>query len=105
MEYSEDILKKVVAMGTLGYPLSKILNVLDIDDKDQAAFCLDFDNKQHPLHKAYQKGIDKADYAIDSRLFDLAKSGDIMAIKEFTDRKASYASEEETQRELRRIKK
>ena len=42
MEYNEEFLKKMVQVGTLGYPLSKIINVLDIDDVKQ--FTKDFDN-------------------------------------------------------------
>lgn len=85
MEYNEDFLKKMVQVGTLGYPLSKIVNVLDIDNEKQ--FIKDFDNKNHPIAKAYQKGIDKADFVIDSKLFDMAKNGDLKALKEYDERK------------------
>ncbi len=58
MEYNEDFLKKMVQVGTLGYPLSKIINVLDIEDQKQ--FTKDFDNPKSKIAVAYQKGVDKA---------------------------------------------
>lgn len=70
MEYNEDFLKKMVQVGMLGYPLSKIINVLDIDDTKQ--FTKDFDNPKSKVASSYQKGVDKADFVLDSKLFDMA---------------------------------
>lgn len=85
MEYKEDFLKKIVQMGTLGYPLSKIINVLDIDDINE--FKKDFDNPKSQVAISYQKGVDKADYVIDSKLFDMAKGGDLKALAKYEVRK------------------
>jgi len=82
MNYSEDFLKKIVGVGTLGYSLQKIINVLDIEEKDVEQFTEDFDNQSSPVAIAFQKGIDKADYAIDMKLFEMAKNGDLKALKE-----------------------
>ena len=78
MEYNEEFLKKMVQVGTLGYPLSKIINVLDVDDEKQ--FTKDFDNPKSKVSVAYQKGVDKADFILDSKLFEMAKGGDLKAL-------------------------
>jgi hypothetical protein len=95
MEYNEDFLKKMVQVGTLGYPLSKIINVLDIDDAKQ--FTKDFDNPKSKVAISYQKGVDKADFVLDSKLFDMAKGGDLKALDKYEMRKRSqlYAEERE----------
>lgn len=85
MEYTEDFLKKMVQVGTLGYPLSKIINVLDIDDIKQ--FTKDFDNPKSQVAISYQKGIDKADFVLDSKLFDMAKGGGLKALDKYEVRK------------------
>jgi len=85
MEYTEDFIKKIVQMGTLGYPLSKIINILDIED--ELKFEKDFYNVDNIVYKSYNKGIDKADFVLDSKLFDMAKNGDLRALKEYQERK------------------
>jgi hypothetical protein len=85
MKYDEEFLKKMVQVGTLGYPLSKILNVLDIDD--DKSFVKDFDNPNSIIGKSYQKGVDKADFIIDSKLFEMAKGGDLKALDKYERRK------------------
>lgn len=93
MEYSEDFLKKMVQVGTLGYPLSKIINVLDIDDIKQ--FTKDFDNPKSQVAISYQKGVDKADFVLDSKLFDMAKNGDLKALAKYEGRKRNNIYREE----------
>lgn len=95
MEYNEDFLKKMVQVGTLGYPLSKIINVLDIEDTKQ--FTKDFDNPKSKVAISYQKGVDKADFVLDSKLFDMAKGGDLKALDKYERRKRAqlYAKERE----------
>lgn len=93
MEYTEDFLKKMVQVGTLGYPLSKIINVLDIDDIKQ--FTKDFDNPKSQVAISYQKGVDKADFVLDSKLFDMAKGGDLKALDKYEVRKRNNIYREE----------
>ena len=93
MEYNEDFLKKMVQVGTLGYPLSKIINVLDIDDIKQ--FTKDFDNPKSQVAISYQKGVDKADFVLDSKLFDMAKGGDLKALDKYEIRKKNNIYREE----------
>jgi hypothetical protein len=99
MTYPDELLSKIVGFGTLGYPLSKILNLLDISDAD--SFCRDFDDKNHVLYKHYQKGIDKAEYAIDMMLFDKSRAGDLVALKLYEERKKINVQKEEKERKKR----
>jgi len=95
MEYSEDFLKKMVQCGTLGYPVSKIINVFDINNEEQ--FVKDFDNKNSMIYKHYQKGIDKADFILDSKLFEMAKEGDLKALAKYEERKKRQIAKSETE--------
>ena len=99
MEYNEDFLKKMVQVGTLGYPLSKIINILDIDDTKQ--FTKDFDNPKSKVAISYQKGVDKADFVLDSKLFDMAKGGDLKALDKYEIRKRNNIYREERESRVR----
>ena len=99
MEYNEDFLKKMVQVGTLGYPLSKIINVLDIDDTKQ--FTKEFDDPKSKVAISYQKGVDKADFVLDSKLFDMAKGGDLKALDKYERRKRIQIYAEERERKQR----
>ena len=80
-------------MGNSSYPLSKIINVLDIEDHKQ--FTKDFDNPKSKVAISYQKGVDKADFVLDSKLFDMAKGGDLKALDKYEARKSSNIYREE----------
>jgi len=88
MKYTEEFLKKMIQVGTLGYPLSKVVNVLEVDDFE--VFKKDFYDENHIINLNYNKGLDKADLIIDSKLFDLAKSGDLKALEKYERRKIEY---------------
>lgn len=103
MKYTEDFLKKIVGVGTLGYSVSKIINVLDIEEKDVEQFINDFDNFDSQLRRAYQKGVDKADYAIDTKLFEQAKSGDLKALQKYEQRKNHQIQKERDGRQRREL--
>lgn len=105
MEYTEEFLKKIVGVGTLGYSLNKIINVLDIDEKDVEQFTEAFDKENSPVYIAYQKGVDKADYAIDMKLFEMAKGGDLKALQKYEERKDLQIRQEEKGRQSREFKK
>lgn len=59
MEYTEEFLKKIVGVGTLGYSLSKIINVLDIEEKDVKQFTEDFDKEGSPFKSPTIKALIK----------------------------------------------
>lgn len=100
MEYTEDFLKKMVQVGTLGYPLSKIINVLDVEDEKQ--FTKDFDNAKSKIAVAYQKGIDKADFILDSKLFEMAKNGEMRALQKYEERKRGQMYEAKKEKRERK---
>ncbi len=93
MEYTEEFLKKITQCGTLCYPLSKIINVVDI--KDEIQFIKDFDNPKSNISKAFQKGMDKADFILDSKLFEMASGGDLKAMEKYEARKKNQIKESE----------
>lgn len=84
---SEEFLKKIIQMGSMGYGVDKIINILDIEEKDKENFAKQFYDKSSLIYKSYKKGVDKADFLVDSKLFDLAKNGDLKAIEMFTEKK------------------
>lgn len=86
-------------MGTLHYPLHKIINVLDVEDKDAEAFQQAFDDPSSAVFKAYQKGIDKAEYAIDTKLFEMAQKGDLIALEKYEERMSYNRLIEKTRKE------
>lgn len=94
MDYTDEILKKVQQCGMLGYPASKITNILDIEnDADINQFNIDFYTTGSIIEKNYRKGVDKAEFAIDIKLFDMAKDGDLKALEKHHERKRSLAKE------------
>jgi len=85
MNYNDEFLKKMVQCGTLGYPISKILNVCDVPDVEQ--FIRDFDNPNSIIAFNYQKGSDISDFLLDGKLYEMAKNGDLQAMKKYEERK------------------
>jgi hypothetical protein len=103
MEYSDEFINSVTQLGALAYSLSKIINILDIKDVEQ--FTADFDNPQSVIGKAYQIGIDRGDFAIDKKLYQLSGEGDLDAIKMFTARRESRIRAEREDKDKREIMK
>lgn len=87
MEYSKEILTKVMQCGIFGYQLKKILNIIDITESEKKEFKKDFNNKNSILSIQYKKGLDRGDYILDSKLFDLAQNGDRQSFELFQERK------------------
>jgi hypothetical protein len=86
---SVEFLKKVMQLGTLGYPLSKCINVLE-DGFDVEQFKKDFYDETSEIFLSYQKGADKADFLIDNKLFEKARAGDLKALEKYELRKRGY---------------
>lgn len=99
MQYTADFLKKITSLGTLNYPLSKVINILDVEAADAFQFTTDFYNPASPVAIAYKKGIDKADYAIDAKLFELAKDGDKKALELYEERRYEQKKQYNTEKE------
>lgn len=79
---NKELIDTVVSFGIVRYPLEKILNIIP-DDVDKDEFTQQFNDPTHPVAKAYQKGIDRSEYDIDIRLFEMAKSGDLAALEKY----------------------
>jgi hypothetical protein len=87
MDYTEDFLNKIITMGAYGYPLSKIINVLEIKPCDVDEFAKDFYDTSSEIATKYRIGIDRSDFSIDMQLYTLAQGGDLKAIELFKERK------------------
>jgi hypothetical protein len=82
---NKELTDLVVSFGIVRYPLDKILNIIP-DDVDKDEFTQQFNDPTHAIAKAYKKGIDRSDYDIDIRLFEMAKSGDLKALEKYEER-------------------
>ena len=85
MNWSEEILNKTKQFGIHGYPLSKCLLILDIEQ--EAAYERDFDNEKSDIGRAYAKGQAYAEFAFDNLLLKKGMEGDIQAIEAYEKRK------------------
>jgi hypothetical protein len=90
MTWTKEILDKTKQLGVLGYPLSKCLNILDLPSEQIAAYQNDFKHEGSDVQKAYQKGMDTADFTFDNMLFKKAQEGDLKALQMFDGRKLKY---------------
>jgi hypothetical protein len=102
MEFTADQLKRAVQLGALGYGAIKSANVLEVEDIDE--FLVDFNNPISEFQKYYQKGVDMADFAIDAKLFDMAKNGNLQAMKEFEIRKSRLQQNEKDKENSRKLR-
>lgn len=91
MHLNDDQLKKLVSLGCLGYTVEQCINVADIPPADERAFREAFRTEGSPVWKAYRKGQDVAAFAIDSKLFDMAKNGDMKALATLEERQRMRA--------------
>lgn len=81
---SEETEEKIVNFGALGYPAKKMANVLGWDLSEIEALLKD---EKSWFCQLYRRGSDIADYLIDKKLFEMAKSGDMKAMHRYELRK------------------
>lgn len=74
-------------MGALGYPVEMVMSVLSIPDRDRPSFIKDFNDPKSDIMMKYKEGSDQAQYSMDLKLFEMACSGDLKAMKELEIRK------------------
>jgi hypothetical protein len=79
VELSEQQMADIHNFGALQYPIDKIISILEIQDPEE--FKIEFNNKESAIFKKYHSGRDEAQYKIDMRIFELARSGDMKAIQ------------------------
>lgn len=84
MEIKKEQKEQVINFGVFNYDSKKIASILELD-KDEVDS--ELKNEESELSKLLQKGKDMADYVIDLKLFEMAKTGDIKAIEKLDYRK------------------
>ena len=89
---------QIINFGVFGYDALKMGSILNIEETE---IDKEMKNEASDFYKLFQKGRDMADYVIDLKLFEMAKSGDIKALEKLDVRKKFR--EEETRKRLREI--
>lgn len=84
MKITKEQEEQIVNFGVFDYDSKKIASILGFDQKEIDS---EMKNKESELSKLLQKGKDMADYVIDLKLFEMAKTGDIKALEKLDYRK------------------
>lgn len=74
----------IINFGAFGYDAKKMSSILGVSEVEIAQ---ELKNKDSEFAKLFQKGVDMSEYVIDLKIFNLAKQGDLEAIKVFEKRK------------------
>lgn len=77
---NEDVEEKIITFGSLNYPVDKMANILGWDQKYVAKQMQD---KSSQFSLLYKRGSDIAEYLLDKKLFEMAKSGDLRAMEKY----------------------
>lgn len=84
MKIEKEQEEQIVNFGVFEYDAEKIASILCLDVKEVQE---EIESKTSLLSQLLQKGRDMADYVIDLKLFEMAKSGDIKALEKLDYRK------------------
>jgi len=84
MEIKKEQEEQVINFGVFDYDAKKIASILEFDKNEVSE---ELKNKESKLSLLLQKGKDMADYVIDLKLFEMAKTGDIKALEKLEHRK------------------
>jgi hypothetical protein len=84
MKIKSEHQEMIINFGVFGYEVEKMANILEYESHEikQA-----LEDPLSEFSKLIQKGKDLADYVIDLKLFEMAKSGDIKALDKLEQRK------------------
>lgn len=74
----------IVNFGALGYNASKMAIIIGAEEIEIETLMKD---SSSAFSKLYKKGVGVAEYVIDLKLFELAKTGDIKALEKLDQRK------------------
>jgi hypothetical protein len=88
MKYTDTQLTTIKNCGAYQYSIDKCLRVLDLPTDQEVTFIEDFDDPDSEVYRQYNKGKDQADYYLDTKLFSLAREGDMKALDKFEQRRA-----------------
>lgn len=86
MKIKEEQKEQIVNFGALSYNSKRMAGILDLEINSVKS---EMDNINSEFHNLYIKGEFMADYVIDLKLFELAKTGDTKALKQLEIRKRS----------------
>jgi len=84
MEIKKEQEEQVINFGVFDYDAKKIASILGFDKTEVSE---ELKNKESKLSLLFEKGKDMADYVIDLKLFEMAKTGDIKALEKLDHRK------------------
>ena len=84
MKIEKEQEEQIVNFGAFEYDAEKIASILGLDLKEVQ---IEINNETSLLYQLLKKGRDMADYVIDLKLFEMAKSGDIKALEKLDYRK------------------
>lgn len=84
MKIKKEQEEMVVNFGAFDYDAEKIASILEIDKQIIEA---ELKKKDSDLNRLMQKGRYLAEYVIDLKLFEMAKTGDVKALDKFEERK------------------
>lgn len=87
LELTQENIDKIISLGKLAYDANKSANVLQLTGKERDKFLQQFADHKSEIQKYYQIGIDLGDFEIDKKIYELAKTGDVNAIKLYTKNK------------------
>lgn len=90
MEIKKDQHEQIINCGVFEYNSEKLANILGFDKKEIES---EIKNKYSELNQLLQKGKDMADYIIDLKLFEMAKTGDLKALDKLNKRKTNRNSD------------
>lgn len=80
---NEQTQEQIVNCGAFYFSAEKTAMVIATDVKEQERIIKALKNDSSPERKLYETGKTRAEYEVMTKLFELARSGDIQAIKEF----------------------
>jgi len=78
MKIDEKLEEKIINFGAFNYDTEKIASILNMPKSEIEN---EMNDDKSKFYAMYQKGKNMADYVIDLKLFELAKSGDIKALE------------------------
>lgn len=81
---SEEQKDQWINFGAFMYDAIKISNILGVPAKNVEEIMEHKDSQEMML---YRRGLDRADYILDMKLFEMAQSGDLKAFDKFNHRR------------------
>lgn len=83
---TDETRQMIIKLGHLGYPPEKCAHILELTGDEIGAFIAKMKDPSTEEAQAFQVGIDQADFEIDTKLYALAKSGDMKALETLKER-------------------